>query len=88
MCYARSRDRCHAHGHALLCNAAVSRRGSPFEKSKIQSAPIGLKFGTGMFSTTPDTVAMFILRENDVITQPHPFTRRYENLQVGVKICK
>ena len=88
MHYARSRDRCHAHGHTLLRNAAVSRPGSPFEKSKNQSAPIGLKFGTGMFSTTPETMAMFILRENDVITQPHPFTRRCEHLQVGVKIPK
>ena len=37
------------------------------KKSKIQSTPIGLKFGRGMFLTMPDTMVMLILRENDVI---------------------
>ena len=37
------------------------------KKSKIQSTPIGLKFGRGMFSTMPNTMVVFILRENDVI---------------------
>ena len=70
---------CIAQGHVTGATpyCAMLRslgRGSPLEKSKIQSAPIALKFGTGMFSTMPDTMAMFILRENDVITLPRPFT--------------
>ena len=39
-----------------------------------KSARIALKFCTCMFSTTPDTMVMFILQENDVITLPRPFT--------------
>ena len=41
--------------------------------SKIKSAPIELKIGTGMFSSTPDTMATSVSRENDVITLPRPF---------------
>ena len=50
-----------------------SSNGSLLDASKIKSAPIELKFGTGMFSSTPDTMAMSVLRENDVITLPRPF---------------
>ena len=70
---------CIAQGHVTgatpYCAIVTSLTGgSPLEKSKIQSAPIALKIGTGMFSSTPDTMAVFILRENDVITLPRPFT--------------
>ena len=61
---ARSRDRC----HALLRNSDVI-----IDASKIKSAPIELKLGTGMFSSTPDTIATSVLRENAGVTLPRPF---------------
>ena len=48
-------------------------KGSLLDASKIKSAPIEAKIGTGMFLTTPDTMAVSVLRENGVITLPHPF---------------
>ena len=50
-----------------------SSKGSLFDASKIKNAPIEMKIGTGLFSTTPDTMAVSVLRENDVITLPRPF---------------
>ena len=70
MCYARSRDKSHAHD-AMLRSLS---RGVIAKIEKIQSAPIELKFGTGMVWTTPDTMVMFILRKNDVISRPRPLT--------------
>ena len=62
-------------GHAPIAQCCDHSAGGPqLGKSKIQSAPIALKIGTGMFSSTPDTMAMLILRKNDVITLPRPFT--------------
>ena len=70
----RSRDTCvanqqHFYWHLApfktLMTSSWWRHRS--KKSKIQSAPIELKIGTGMFSNTPDTMVMLILRENDVI---------------------
>ena len=52
----------------------LSAGGPQLGKSKIQSAPIALKIGTDMFLSTPDTMAVFIVRENDVIALPRPFT--------------
>ena len=52
---------------------AQSSKGSLLDASKIKNAPIKLKFGTGMFSSMPDTMVMSVLRENDVITLPRPF---------------
>ena len=51
-----------------LRNAAISRLGRPPLGVKFKNAPIELKIGTGMFSTTPDTMAVSVLRENDVVT--------------------
>ena len=50
-----------------------SSNGSLLDASKIKNAPIELKIRRGMFSSTPDTVATSVLRENDVITLPRPF---------------
>ena len=47
-------------GHALKLRLRRSM-------SKNQSAPINLKFGMGKFFTTPDTMVMLFLCENDVI---------------------
>ena len=52
-----------------------SSKGSPLKKVKIQSTPIGLKIGTGKFSTMPDTMVMLIFDHFRVI-----FTSfRYKN---------
>ena len=69
---------CIAQGHVTgvtPCCAIVtsSSKGSLLDASKIKSDPIELKFGSGMFSSTPDTMATSVLRENDVITMPRPF---------------
>ena len=70
----RSRDTClanqqyfywHLAAFKTLMTSSWWRHRS--KKSKIQSAPIELKFGRGMFLTMPDTMVMLILRENDVI---------------------
>ena len=73
MRFGRSRDMGHAHGGMLrsLSRGVIAK----IEKiEKIQSALIELKFGTGMVWTTPDTMVMFILRKNDVISRPRPLT--------------
>ena len=69
---------CIAQGHVTdatpYCAIVTSSsNGSLLDASKIKSAPIELKFGTGMFLSTPDTMAASVLRENDVITLPRPF---------------
>ena len=69
---------CVAQGHVTCATpycaiVTPSSEGSSLDASKIKSAPIELKFGTGMFSTTPDTMIVSVLRENDVITLPRPF---------------
>merc|ERR1712002_708042 len=61
---ARSRDR--GHAHCVMLRSLGGASSQKFEK--FQSAPIELKFGTGMFSTPPDTMVTLVLRENDVIT--------------------
>ena len=52
---------CIAQGHVIgatpYCAIVASSNGSLLDASKIKSAPIELKFGTGMFSSTPDTMA-------------------------------
>ena len=61
-------------GVTLYCVIVTSSsNGSLLDASKIKNAPIELKFGTGMFSITPDTMATSVLRENDVIALPLPF---------------
>ena len=65
---ARSRDRGHAHD--VMLRSLGEGLSQKFEK--FQSAPIELKFGIGMFSTAPDTMATLVLRENDVIRLPRP----------------
>ena len=73
---ARSGDRCHAQ----LRNS---------DAPKIKSAPIELKIGTGMFSPTPDTMAMSVLRQNDVITLPLILLICYvknQSAQIALKI--
>ena len=70
---------CIAQGHVTgvtpYCAIVTSSsKGSLLDASKIKTALIELKIGTGMFSSTPDTMAMSVLRENDVITLPRPFT--------------
>ena len=69
---------CIAQGHVTgatpYCAIVTSSsNGSLLDASKTKSAPIELKFGTGMFSSTPDTMATSVLRENDVIAPSHPF---------------
>ena len=69
---------CNAQSHVTdvtpYCAIVTSSsNGSLLDASKIKSAPIELKFGTGMFSSIPDTMATSVLRENDVITLPRPF---------------
>ena len=69
---------CIAQGHVTgvtpYCVIVTSSsNGSLLDASKIKNAPIKLKFGTGMFSTTPDTMATSVLRENDVIALSRPF---------------
>ena len=69
---------CIAQGHVTgatpYCAIMTSSsNGSLLDASKIKSAPIELKFGTGMFSSTPDTMVTSVSRENDVITLPRPF---------------
>ena len=71
MRFARSRDMGHAHGGMLrsLSRGVIAK----IEKiEKFQCAPIELKFGTGMFSTPPDTMVTLFSRENDVIRLPRP----------------
>ena len=71
MRFARSRDMGHAHDAMLrsLSRGVIAK----IEKiEKIQSAPIELKFGTGMFSTPPDTMVTLVLLENDVIRLSRP----------------
>ena len=68
---------CIAQGHVTgatpYCAIVTSSsNGSLLDASKIKSAPIELKIGMGMFSSTPDTMASSVLRENDVITLPRP----------------
>ena len=64
----------HVTGDTPYCAIATSSsNGSLLDASKIKSAQIELKFGTGMFSSTLDTMATSVLRENDVITLPRPF---------------
>ena len=64
----------HVTGDTPYCAIVTSSsKGSPRDASKIKNAPIELKFGTGMFSSTPDKMAMSVLRENDVIMLPRPF---------------
>ena len=64
----------HVTGVTPYCAIVTSSsKGSLPDGSKIKSAPIELKIGTGMFSTTLDTMAASVLRENDVITLPRPF---------------
>ena len=53
---------CIAQGHVTgatpYCAIVTSSsNGSLLDASKIKYAPIELKFGTGMFSSTPDTMA-------------------------------
>ena len=69
---------CIAQGHVTGvtpdCTIVTSSsKGPVLDASKVKSAPIELKFGLGMFSSTPDAMAMSVLRENDVITLPRPF---------------
>ena len=69
---------CIAQGHVTdatpYCEIVTSSsNGSLLDASKIKSAPIELKFGAGMFSSTPDTMEASVSRENDVITLPRPF---------------
>ena len=65
---------CTAQGHVTGATPyCTSSNGSLLDTSKIKNALIELKIGTGMFSSTPDTMAMSVLRENDVITLPRPF---------------
>ena len=69
---------CIAQGHVTgvtPCFAIVtsSSKGSLLDASKIKSASIELKIDTGMFSTTPDAIAVSVLREIDVTTLPRPF---------------
>ena len=52
---------CIAQGHVTgatpYCAILTSSsNGSLLDASKVKSAPIELKFGMGMFSTTPDTM--------------------------------
>ena len=61
-------------GHAHDAMLRSLSRGVIAKIEKFQSAPIELKFGTGMVWTTPDTMVMFILRKNDVISRPRPLT--------------
>ena len=56
---------CIAQGHVTgvtpYCAIVTSSsKGSLLDTSKIKTAPIELKIGTGMFSTTPDTMAMSV----------------------------
>ena len=56
---------CIAQGHVTGVKTycvivASSAKGSLLDASKIKNAPIELKIGTGMFSTTPDTMAMSV----------------------------
>ena len=37
-------------------------------------APIDMKLPTRVVSTTPNTMNVFVLRENDVIRRTHPFS--------------
>ena len=63
--------------------------GSLIGASKIKSAPIELKIGTGMLSTKPDTGSASVLRENDVIMLPRPFyylLREKQGVQITLKI--
>ena len=58
---------CVAQGHVTCATpycaiVTSSSKGSLLDASK-KNAPIELKFGTGMFSTTPDTMMVFILRK-------------------------
>ena len=67
---------CIAQGHVTgatpYCAIVTSAsNGSLLDASK--SARIELKFSTGVFSSTPDTMATLVLRENDVIVLPRPF---------------
>ena len=64
----------HVTGDTPYCAIVTSSStGSLLDASKIKNAPIELKIGMGMLSTTPDTMTVFILRKNDVITLPRPF---------------
>ena len=64
----------HVTGVTPYCAIVTSSsKGSLLDASKIKSAPIELKIGTGTFSTTRDTMAASVSRENDVITLPRPF---------------
>ena len=70
--------KCIAQGHVTGATpycaiVKSSSKRSLLDASKIKSAPIELKFGTGMFSSTPDTMAISVSHENDVITLPRPF---------------
>ena len=70
---------CIAQGHVTGATpycviVSSSSNGSLLDTSKIKNAPIELKIVTGIFSTTPDTMSVSVLRENDVITLPRPFT--------------
>ena len=48
----------HVTGDTPYCAIVTSSsNGSLLDASKIKSAPIELKFGTGMFSSTPDRMA-------------------------------
>ena len=56
---------CIAQGHVTgvtpYCAIVTSSsKGSLRDTSKIKNAPIELKIGTGMFSSTPDTMAMSV----------------------------
>ena len=65
---ARPRDRY----HALLRNRDVINWGLPLGASNIKSTSIELKFGTGMFSTTPETTAMtFCLKMTSLTGHAH-----------------
>ena len=69
---------CIAQGHVTgatpYCAIVTSSSNeSLLDASKIKNAPIELKIGTGMFSSTPGTMATSVLRENDFIALPRPF---------------
>ena len=64
----------HVTGDTPYCAIVTSSsNGSLLDASKIKSAPIELNIGTDMLSTTPDTTAVSVSTENDVITLPRPF---------------
>ena len=54
----------HVTGATPYCAIVTSSsNGSLLDASKTKNAPIELKIGTGMFSSTADTIATSVLRE-------------------------